>query len=98
MTEQEAKKTTCHKTLVPVASADGSAPWFSPQGCIGSACSAWRWLPRERYRGGPIEIVAAPRRPEPPADPHQYWIADKPMQETWGRFADGGYCGLAGKP
>lgn len=43
MTEQEAKTKTCHKTLIPV-SADGSAPWFSPQACIGSACMAWRWL------------------------------------------------------
>ncbi len=42
MTEDEAKTKTCHKTLVPVASADGSAPWFLPQACIGSACMAWR--------------------------------------------------------
>lgn len=43
MTEQEPKAATCHLTLIPVASADGSAPWFSPQACIGAACSAWRW-------------------------------------------------------
>lgn len=45
MTEDEAKTTTCHKTLIPVSSADGSAPWFSPQPCIGSACMAWRSEP-----------------------------------------------------
>lgn len=43
MTEEEAKTKTCHKTLAPVASADGSAPWHSPANCIGSGCMAWRW-------------------------------------------------------
>jgi hypothetical protein len=44
MTEDEAKQKTCHKTLAPVATADGSAPWHSPAACIGSACMAWREL------------------------------------------------------
>ena len=43
MTEDEHKKLTCHRTLGGIASADGSAPWFHPQACIGSQCSAWRW-------------------------------------------------------
>lgn len=44
MTEDEMKTKTCYRTLGPVASADGSAPWFSPQACVGSQCSAWRWV------------------------------------------------------
>lgn len=49
MTEDEAKTKTCHKTLAPVASGDGSAPWFSCAACIGSDCMAWRTFPASEW-------------------------------------------------
>ena len=41
MTEQEAKTTTCHKTLAGVALTGHIRRELQP--CIGSACMAWRW-------------------------------------------------------
>jgi hypothetical protein len=51
MTEDEMKKTTCHRTLAAIPTADGSPPWFSPACCLGSQCSAWRWVVRKTDAG-----------------------------------------------
>lgn len=79
MTEDEMKTRTCHKTLAPVVWADGNLR-FSPQLCIGSDCTAWRW---QKSATGKITglifkegIVVNPGTPE--------------LEIV------GGYCGLAG--
>lgn len=83
MTEDEAKTKSCHKTIGPVASADGSTPWFSPQVCLGSACMAWRWddVPNPNYR------------------PIQVWPSDQlGTNPSYLKSTTDGHCGLAGRP
>jgi len=90
MTEDEAKPLICWRTI---GSPGGTGP------CLGSACMAWRWMPRTfDYRRGPLDIVVAREKPQQPDNPHQYWQVENVMEETWGRFGDVGYCGPAGKP
>jgi hypothetical protein len=72
MTEDEAKTKTCHRSIIPVASADGSAPWFSTHNCIGSACMAWRPTDNETF-------PSPPDKPSPPSKPAGYCgLAGKP--------------------
>lgn len=92
MTEQEAKTKTCHRTLAPVASADGSAPWHSPAPCIGSDCMAFRsHLTAHEI----LPVGEVPKRDglSPVGEPVG---AKCGRVQEWARHEV--YCGLAGKP
>lgn len=82
MTEEEAKKKVCHKTLMQTVDDIGDrSPWTDGTRCIASACMAWRreadmWL-----------------RPDGTA----YATTIEPANGR-GRWVGSGFCGLAGKP
>lgn len=43
MTEKEADNIICYRTIAPISSIDGGTN-YAPMTCLGSKCSAWRWV------------------------------------------------------
>lgn len=84
MTEDEALRTTCHRTIG--TGAIGS--------CVASKCSAWRWSEAKRTLAF-LEAVQAHMKAQP--KPNFNTSVAAVYAETGGQFERSeGYCGLAG--
>lgn len=98
MTEEEAKTIICHKTI-----------GLHEKGCIGSACTAWRWKRDGLTIGSSAHLTGTQMgwgptqwgEPERPKYINDAWVWDA-VRACWRLKEDepvlGGYCGLAGRP
>lgn len=97
MTEEEATRTLCHKTLE--AYWTGTERKTIGSRCIGSECQAWR------FSGLADEDVGTKPAPRPNVRPlnvpgHEWRPQDREnsLVSTWALFPKLGYCGLVGEP
>lgn len=83
MTEDDAKNKTCVQTLAAAPGTLGMT--YSPKGCIGSDCMAWRWntVPNPEYKPRHTMVTGYPENP--------YAATPAGIAST-----TDGYCGLAG--
>lgn len=91
VTEEEAKRKTCHKTLVDPRPFQEQVP----HPCLGSQCMAWRSA--TPMLGALLQIIPIATQATKPEG--EGWTYDTGITH-WMQYeqTEVGYCGLAGKP